>query len=222
MHTALLAGMFGRKVFVTVLLFVSTTAAAQPYIGVSTFFSYPFDLGKQGFYNLASPGFGIDAGYWLRSGRVYPSASFNLSFVQQPVYSQLDAISTESVYKNFRLSLNYFLHNEDKRKLVFYGGINGVNISIHTGHVTAKGNTIELTLESDGINYLYPGLHTGLRYIGSLKWYNLYWTANANIDYIKVFESNNYRLVGNNYYEDVTIEGNVLNPAIMLGLQYVF
>lgn len=214
--------MFWRKVLVAGLLLVSGDVAAQPYAGVNTFFAYPFDLTKQGFYNIASAGFSIHVGYRLRSGSVYPSGSFSLSYVQQPVYSQLTAISTESVYKNFGISLNYILHNDDKRELVFYGGINAVGISTNAVHVTSSGSSAELQLLSDGINYLYPGVHTGLRYMGSLKVRSLYWTTDAYIGYIRVFESNNYRLLNDNYYEEVTIEGNVLNPAIMLGIQYVF
>lgn len=214
--------MFWRKVLVAGLLLVSGGVVAQPYAGVNTFFAYPFDLTKQGFYNTASAGFSVNVGYRPRSGKVYPSGSFSLSYVQQPVYSQLNAISTESVYKNFGISLNYILHNDDKRELIFYGGINAMGISINSVHVASNGNSAELQLVSDGINYLYPGVHAGFRYIGSLKVRNLYWTTDAYVGYIRVFESNNYRLVGDNYYEDVTIKGNVLNPAIMLGIQYVF
>ena len=214
--------MFWRKVLAAGLLLVSGDVVAQPYLGVNTFFAYPFDLTRQGFYNIASAGLSINAGYRLRSGRVYPSGSFSLSYVQQPVYSQLNAISTESVYKNFGISLNYILHNDDKRELIFYGGINAVGISINSVHVASNGSSAELQLVSDGINYLYPGVHAGFRYTGNLKVRNLYWTTDAYVGYIRVFESNNYRLVGDNYYEDVTIAGNVLNPAIMLGIQYVF
>lgn len=212
-----------RYFFVTVILLISQYSSAQPYLGISGFFAYPFDVAKQGFYNTASAGGSINVGYLLRESKVYPSATFSMSYVQQPVYSKLfNDINTASVYKNFALSLNYLLRSDDKRNLAFYGGINVVGISINSIGVRSNANSIHLQLISDGRNYLYPGIHAGFRYTGSLKVPNLYWTTEAYVGYIKVFESNNYKLVGDNYYEDATIEGNVLNPSIMIGIQYEF
>lgn len=215
--------MHWRKFLVIILLF-GGYAQAQPVLGINSFFAYPFDIGKQGYYNRPAAGLGITAAYWLPKGNIYPSASFNASYVQQPVYSTvMSGVNAESVYKIFGLSLNYRLINDERKKLTFFGGINAVAISIDALYVYNSFHNIDLQLVSDGINYLYPGVHLGLRYSGQIKTFpNLYWTTEANVGYIKVFESNNYRLVGDNYYEEVTIKGNVLNPAIMFGLQYVF
>lgn len=215
--------MHWRKILVFILL-LGGYAHAQPVVGINSFFAYPFDMGKQGYYNRPAAGFGITGAYWLPKSNIYPSASINVSYVQQPIYSGvMSGINAESVYKVFGLSLNYKLLDDERKKLTFFGGINAVSIAINSLYVYNSFHNIDLKLVSDGVNYLYPGIHGGLRYSGQIKKFpNLYWTTEANVGYIKVFESNNYRLVNDSYYEDVTIAGNVLNPAVMLGLQYAF